>query len=183
MADENLTVGSTRNVPSLDRPTTGGLAAGDIDSGRDRHLRVPVAAHAADRLTYYTVFVMDLASRRVHALGSTPHPDDVFMGQVVRLGTAADDGVLIGHRVLICDRDRKWSGAVRQRFGDAGLRVVLTPVHAPNANAHAERFVRSIKEECLGRMIPLGDGTSDARSRSLWSTIIANGITKDSTIG
>jgi transposase InsO family protein len=51
---------------------------------------------------------------------------------------------------------------VRQRFGDAGIRVVLTPERAPNANAHAERFlrsikVRSIKEECLDRMIPLGE--------------------------
>jgi putative transposase len=108
-------------------------------------------------VTYYTVFVMDLASRRVQILGSTPHPNDVFMSQIVRLVTAADDGVLIGHRVLICDRDRKWSRAVRQRFGDAGIRVVLTPERAPNANAHAERFVRSIKEECLDRMIPLGE--------------------------
>ena len=73
------------------------------------------------------------------------------MSQIVCLATAADDGVLIGHRVLICDRDRKWSRAVRQRFGDAGIRVVLTPDRAPNANAHAERFVRSIKEECLDR--------------------------------
>ena len=108
-------------------------------------------------VTYYTVFVIDLASRRVHMLGSTPHPSDVFMDQIVRLVTAADDGVLIGHRVLICDRDRKWSRAVRQRFGDAGIRVVLTPERAPNANAYAERFVRSIKEECLDRMIPLGE--------------------------
>ena len=108
-------------------------------------------------VTYYTVFVIDLASRRVHILGSTPHPNDGFMSQIVRLATAADDGVLIGHRVLICDRDRKWSRAVRQRFGDAGIRVVLTPERAPNANAHAERFVRSIKEECLDRMIPLGE--------------------------
>jgi transposase InsO family protein len=107
-------------------------------------------------VTYYTVFVLDLASRRVHILGSTPHPSDVFMGQIVRLVTA-EDGVLIGHRVLICDRDRKWSRAVRQQFGDAGIRVVLTPERAPNANAYAERFVRSIKEECLDRIIPLGE--------------------------
>jgi putative transposase len=46
---------------------------------------------------------------------------------------------------------------VRQRFGDAGICVVLTPSPAPNANAHAERFVRSIKGECLDRMIPLGE--------------------------
>ena len=67
-------------------------------------------------MTYYTVFVIDLASRRVQILGSTPHPNDVFMSQIVRLVTAADDGVLLGHRVLICDRDRKWSRAVRQRL-------------------------------------------------------------------
>ena len=46
---------------------------------------------------------------------------------------------------------------MRQQFGDAGFRVVRTPERAPNANAFAERFVRSIKEECLNRMIPLGE--------------------------
>jgi putative transposase len=90
-------------------------------------------------VTYYTVFAIDLASRRVHVLGSTPHPSDLFMGQLVRRVTAADDGALVGHRVLICDRDRKWSGVVRQRLGEAGIRVVLTPERAPNANAYAER--------------------------------------------
>jgi transposase InsO family protein len=108
-------------------------------------------------VTYYTVFVLDLASRRVQILGSTPHPNELFMQQVVRLATAAGDGILVGHRVLICDRDRKWSGAVRRRFGEASLRVVVTPERAPNANAYAERFVRSIKEECLDRMIPIGE--------------------------
>jgi transposase InsO family protein len=108
-------------------------------------------------VTYYTVFVLDLASRRVYVLGSTPHPTELFMGHMVRVATAADDGVLIGHRALICDRDRKWSRGVRQRLGDAGIRVVMTPERAPNANAYAERFVRSIKEECLDRLIPLGE--------------------------
>ena len=79
------------------------------------------------------------------------------MGQVARIVTAADDGLLVRHRVLICDRDRKWSRAVRRRFADAGIRVVLTPARAPDANAYAERFVRSIKEECLDRMILLGE--------------------------
>jgi len=96
-----------------------------------------------------------ISPRRVHVLGSTPHPSDLFMDQLVRRVTAADDGALVGHRVLICDRDRKWSGAVRQQLGEAGIRVVLTPERAPNANAYAERFVRSIKEECLDRIIPL----------------------------
>ena len=82
-------------------------------------------------VTYYTVFVLDLASRRVQILGSTPHPNELFMQQVVRLATAADDGILVGHRVLIYDRNRKWSGAVRRRFGEASLRVVVTPERAP----------------------------------------------------
>jgi putative transposase len=59
--------------------------------------------------------------------------------------------------VLICDRDVKWSAPVRDRLGDAGIRVVQTPFQAPNANAYAERFVRSIKGECLDRLIPLGE--------------------------
>ena len=107
-------------------------------------------------VTYYTVFVIDLASRRVHVVGSTPYPDGLFMCQVSRTLTAADTGLLRDHTVLICDRDQKWSEVVR-RLDEAGIRVVQTPVRAPNANAHAERFVRSIKEECLDRMIPLGE--------------------------
>ena len=78
------------------------------------------------------------------------------MQQIVRTLTMAEAGVVGAPQVLICDRDRKWSRAVRQQFGDAGIRVVLTPERAPNANAYAERFVRSIKEECLDRIIPLG---------------------------
>jgi putative transposase len=108
-------------------------------------------------VTYYTVFVIDLASRRVHIVGSTPSPNDLFMRQVSRTLTAADEGVLIGHRVLICDRDAKWSAPVRERLGEAGIRVVQTPFQAPNTNAYAERFVRSIKHECLNRVIPFGE--------------------------
>ena len=61
------------------------------------------------------------------------------------------------HRVLICDRDAKWSASARERFGEAGIRVVQTPFQAPNCNAYAERFVRSIEEECLNQVIVLGD--------------------------
>jgi transposase InsO family protein len=105
-------------------------------------------------VTIYTVFVIELASRRVQILGSTSHPDEEFMGQVARTLTMGDADV---YRVLICDRDAKWSEAVRARLQEAGLRVVRTPYRAPNANAYAERFVRSIKEECLNRLIPLGE--------------------------
>lgn len=107
-------------------------------------------------VTYYSVFVIDLASRRVQIVGSTPHPDGLFMRQVTRTLTATD-GLLSAHRVLICDHDHKWSGDVRQMLEDAGVHVVQTPFQAPNANAYAERFVRSIKQECLDRVMPLGE--------------------------
>jgi transposase InsO family protein len=106
--------------------------------------------------TYDTVLVIDLASRRVQIVGSTPHPNDFFMCHVGRTLTGPD-GLLSDHRVLICDRDRKWSRDVRRLLGDAGVDVVQAPFQAPNANAYAERFVRSIKHECLDRMVPLGE--------------------------
>ena len=76
------------------------------------------------------------------------------MCQIVRNLTLGDAE---GCRVLIRDRDAKWSRAVRTRLQDAGLRVIQTPYQAPNANAYAKRFVRSLKEECLNRLIPFGE--------------------------
>ena len=108
-------------------------------------------------VTYYTLFVIDLSSRRIQIVGSTPYPDALFMRQFGRTLTAAEDGLLRDHRVLIYDRDRKWSRDVRRLLEAEGIRVVQTPYQAPNANAHAERFVRSIKEECLDRIIPIGE--------------------------
>ena len=71
--------------------------------------------------------------------------------------TGADDGVLRASRTLIYDRDTKWSIAFRQTLADAGIRVVQTPFQAPNCNAYAKRFVRSIKEECLNPIVILGE--------------------------
>ena len=79
------------------------------------------------------------------------------MQQTVRTLTMVEGSAVRAPQVLICDRDRKWSGDVRRRLRDAGTRVVLIPERAPNANAYAERFVRSIKEECLDRLIPIGE--------------------------
>jgi transposase InsO family protein len=108
-------------------------------------------------VTYYTVFVIELQSRRVHVAGSTPYPDEAFIVQAMRgLGDAVD-GVLADGCVLICDRDRKWSYAVLEFLEQEGVRIIRTPFRAPNCNAYAERFVRSIKEECLERVIPLGE--------------------------
>jgi putative transposase len=78
----------------------------------------------------------------------------MFMCQIVRNLTLGDTDQ---SRVLISDRDAKWSRAVRARLQDAGIRVVQTPYRAPNANAYAERFVRSIKEECLNGLILFGE--------------------------
>ncbi len=109
-------------------------------------------------VTYNTVFVLDVASRRAQILGSTRHPDALFLQLVVRSLLSADDDLLRSLRWLICDRDRKWSLAFRQCLDESGVHVVQTPFQAPNANAYAERFVRSLKHECLDRVTPFGEG-------------------------
>jgi putative transposase len=108
-------------------------------------------------VTFSTLFVIELATRRVQIVGCTPHPDEAFMGQAGRTMMAADEGALAGCRVLICDGDQKWSAPRRHMLEDSSVRVVQTPFQAPNCNAHAERVVRSIKEECLNRVVPMGE--------------------------
>ena len=99
------------------------------------------------------LFVLDLQSRRVQVVGSTPNPDAAFMAQAARRLTDGVDGFLSGHRFLVCDRDSKWTEGFRGIVEASGVRIILTPFQAPNANAYAERFVRSIREECLDRLI------------------------------
>ena len=123
-------------------------------------------------VTYYTAFVLDLQSRRVHVLGSTPHPNEAFVIQCLRGATGDASGLLRHGRVLLCDRDATWSPAVERWLGTAGIRVVRTPPRAPNCNAYAERFVRSVKEECLQRIVPLGE--RHLRGRARVADIIAN---------
>jgi hypothetical protein len=77
------------------------------------------------------VFVIDLASRRVQILGSTPHPEALFTQQIVRTLTMAEDGAMPVPHILICDRDRKWSSDVRRQLHEAGTRVVLIPERSP----------------------------------------------------
>src|SRR5262249_27518053 len=84
-------------------------------------------------VTYYTLFVLDLRTRRVHVAGSTPHPNDAFMAQAARDLTDAVDGFLIGYRALICGGDTKWTDGFRRLIEGAGVRVVQTPIQAPNA--------------------------------------------------
>jgi putative transposase len=108
-------------------------------------------------VTYYTAFVIELQTRRVRVLGSTPHPGGAFVEQAVRGLISETDDVLRDGRMLLCDRDPKWTRAMEEVLRTAGVRVVRTPPAAPNCNAHTERFVRSIKEECLDRVLPLGE--------------------------
>src|SRR5215475_6474888 len=108
-------------------------------------------------VTYYTLFVLDLKSRRVEIVGSTRNPDAAFMAHAALRLTDAVEGFLAGHRMLICDRDAKWTDGFRTVLAGTGVRIVRTPVQAPNANAYAERFVRSIREECLDRLILFGE--------------------------
>jgi len=110
-------------------------------------------------VTYYVLFVIDLKSRRVQIAGITPSPGEAFMAQVARNLIDCTDGLLRGHRFVICDRDSKFTEQFKRILKDAGTEVVLCPPQAPNCNAHAERFVLSIKSECLGRMIFFGEGS------------------------
>ena len=81
------------------------------------------------------------------------------MAQVARNLVDVVDGFLVGHRVLICDRDTKFTAQFKRILRDEDVSVVLTPKQAPNCNAYAERFVLSIKSECLGRMIFFGESS------------------------
>ena len=104
--------------------------------------------------TYYVLFFIELKTRRVHLVGVTANPSDLFMGYAAERAL----GFLRGTRFLICDRGSKFSLRFRIVLEAAGIDIIQTPFQAPNANAYAERFVRSIKEECLDRMILLGEG-------------------------
>lgn len=110
-------------------------------------------------VTQYILFFIDIASRSVHIAGITSHPDNAWMTQVARNITDVDGGFLCGKRILILDRDAKYSEGFRQLLMREGIGVIRLPPRSPNLNAYAERFVRSVKEECLNRMIFVGQAS------------------------
>jgi len=110
-------------------------------------------------VTYYVLVVMELNTRRVEIAGITPHPGAAFMQQCARQLTDHFDGFLLGKRYLIHDRDTKFTEACDQLLRDSGVEPVVLPPRSPNLNAHCERFVRSIKEEVLSRMIFMGEAS------------------------
>ena len=107
-------------------------------------------------VTYYVLFVMHLSTRVVHIAGVTTSPNGAFMQQIARNLTDVDDGFLLNKAFIIMDRDKKYTDEFRAYLKGEGVTPVLCPVRAPNCNAFAERFVRSVKSECLDRVILFG---------------------------
>jgi putative transposase len=108
-------------------------------------------------VTYYLLFVMELATRRVHFAGCTPHPATAWMKQIARQLTDFQDGFLLGKRYVLMDRDDKFCPAFKGVLEDEGIHPVPLPARSPNLNAHLERFFGSLKSECLERMIFFGE--------------------------
>lgn len=108
---------------------------------------------------FMVLFFIDLSSRRVEIAGIAPVADSLWMSQIGRNLTDAVDGVLAGKRYLIHDRDPLFTAEFLRMIEDAGVKSIKLPPRSPNLNAHAERFVRSIKESCLDRMIFFGENS------------------------
>jgi len=104
-------------------------------------------------VTHYVLFVISLADRVVRIAGITTQPNESWMLQIARNITDAQSGALHAKRYLIIDRDTKYSHQFRRLPRESGTNVIRLPPMSPNLNAYAERFVRSIKEECLDRII------------------------------
>jgi transposase InsO family protein len=110
-------------------------------------------------VTYYVLFFLHLGSRRVHIAGVTPHPNEAWMVQVARNVTMEAWGFLAPGPYRIHDRDTTFCAAFQHRIDDAGIARVVLPPRAPHVNAYAERWVRSVKEECLSRMLLCGEAS------------------------
>jgi len=105
---------------------------------------------------HFTLFFVDVATRRVHIAGTTKNPTSEWMEQMARNASDCDSGFLRSKRFLIIDRDSVFSPRFKLILGSAGAEVLVTAYQAPDMNAHAERFVRSIRTECLDQMIFVG---------------------------
>jgi len=109
-------------------------------------------------LTRFLVFfVIDLSTRRVRIAGIHHTPAETQMLQMARNLTDAEDGFLRDKRVLIHDRDPLFTEKFRQTLGATGIHCLRMPKHSPNLNAYAESFVRTIKRECVDKMILFGE--------------------------
>ncbi len=106
---------------------------------------------------YHVLFVIRLATREIKIAGIVPEPEGQWMNQMARNLTDAADGFLRGYRYLIQDRSSLFTEQFRETLRSAGVEPLKLPARSPNLNAHAERFVRTIKESCLDNMILFGE--------------------------
>jgi transposase InsO family protein len=106
---------------------------------------------------FFVLFFIELSTRRVEIAGIAAAASGLWMSQIGRNLTDASDGILNGKRYLIHDRDPLFTAEFWELVGSVGVKPVKLPPRSPNLNAHAERFVRTIKESCLERMILFGE--------------------------
>jgi putative transposase len=103
------------------------------------------------------LFFIELSTRRVQIAGFSAVANGLWMNQIARNLTDAVDGLLKGKRYLIHDRDPLFTAKFLSTLAETGTKSVKLPPRSPNLNSYAERFVRSIKESCLERMILFGE--------------------------
>ena len=103
--------------------------------------------------TFYLLFFIELGSRRVHFAGCTRHPNTTWVTQQARQVVWELQAREPPIRFLIRDNDQKFTQSFDSVFQSEGIRVITTPFQAPNANAHAERWVRTVREECLDKIL------------------------------
>ena len=108
-------------------------------------------------VTFYLLFVMELKTRRVQFVHYTTNANEPWMKQQGRELTNFEDGFLNDKRYLIMDRDGAFCPAFRALLRQSGVEPIVLPPKSPNLNAHLERFFRSLKSECLDRMIFFGE--------------------------
>jgi putative transposase len=104
----------------------------------------------------YVLFFIELGTRRVHLAGSTSSPSGTWVAQQARNLAIERADHPEPLRFLLHDRDAKFGAAFDEVFRTEGVNVIRTPVRAPNANAHAERWVRTVREECLDWLLIVG---------------------------
>jgi len=110
-------------------------------------------------VTYYVLFFIHLESRRISIAGITRHPDEAWMEQMARNATGPTWGFLDQRRYALHDRDAKFCAQFRETLKAGGVKPIRLPARSPILNAYAERWVRSVKEECLSKLILFGEAS------------------------